>query len=424
MRSVSRRSVLAGAAAVAGGGLLLPRRARASVSAADRKFVFVFANGGWDVTRVFADVLANADVATEATASVASAGGVRWVDHPDRPSVRTFFENWHDRSLVLNGYLVPAISHELCTSLTLTGATAGVGPDWPAILGAAARDRYTIPHLVAGGPAFSGAYGTLVARTGTNGQLQGLLDGTIRELSDVTPTAPLSGSLGPIDTALRSRLDRRLAGAWTGADRDQVEAFREALEKADALKALSGTLDFSSGATLEDQAQLAVEALRVGLARTVSAVFPGSMEDGTWDSHSENDSLQSSLFESLFAGLNILVAGLAATPGEHGGTLLDETLVVVLSEMARSPQLNSLEGKDHWPYTSALLVGSGVTGDRVVGGWDPSFYGSLVDPLSADVTEAGEVLDVNHLGATLLALGDVDPGEYLDGAEPIHGILA
>lgn len=422
MPPISRRALVSGSAAL-GGGLLLPRRARATVSAVDRKFVFVFANGGWDVTRVYADLLDNADVATEGAAAISTAGGIRFVDHPDRPSVRTFFQNWHARSLILNGYLVPAISHELCTSLSLTGGSSGAGPDWPAILGSVAEARYTIPHLVAGGPAFSGDLGALVARTGTNGQLQGLLDGNIRELSDVTPTEPLSGSRAAIDAWLRGRLDRRRASAWAGKDRELADAFGIALDKADALKAMVGSVDFSSGATLEDQAQLAVEALGQGIARCVSAVFPGILEEGTWDSHSENDSLQSSFFESLFTGLNILVAGLAATPGTAGETLLDETVVVVLSEMGRSPQLNALEGKDHWPYTSALLVGSGITGDRVVGGWDPSFYGSLMDPLTGELDAAGEVLDVQHLGATLLALGDVDPGEHLDGGEPILGIM-
>ena len=32
-------------------------------------------------------------------------------------------------------------------------------------------------------------------------------------------------------------------------------------------------------------------------------------------------------------------------------------MVVVVSEMSRTPVMNSDNGKDHWSYTSALLFG-------------------------------------------------------------------
>ena len=47
-----------------------PRR----VPANDRKFVFVFAPGGWDTTRVFADGLDNPNVDMEALANRQSVG--------------------------------------------------------------------------------------------------------------------------------------------------------------------------------------------------------------------------------------------------------------------------------------------------------------------------------------------------------------
>jgi hypothetical protein len=67
---------------------------------------------------------------------------------------------------------------------------------------------------------------------------------------------------------------------------------------------------------------------------------------------------------------------LADAPGETGGSLLDETLVLSLSEMGRAPVINGSGGKDHWPYTSALLVGGGLSGGRVLGGTDESQVGT------------------------------------------------
>ena len=45
---------------------------------------------------------------------------------------------------------------------------------------------------------------------------------------------------------------------------------------------------------------------------------------------------------------------LDASPGVYAPTLAEETVVVVLSEMGRTPGINGTDGKDHWPWTSAM----------------------------------------------------------------------
>ena len=98
--------------------------------------------------------------------------------------------------------------------------------------------------------------------------------------------------------------------------------------------------------------------------------------------------------------------------------------MVVLSEMGRTPQLNAFtDGKDHWPYTSAMLIGAGVEGDRVVGGFDSNYYGLTIDAASAETSESGQILSAETLGATLLALADIDPSEYISGVDVLQGIL-
>ena len=111
------------------------------------------------------------------------------------------------------------------------------------------------------------------------------------------------------------------------------------------------------------------------------------------------------------------------TPGEREERLADETVVVVLSEMGRTPQLNALDGKDHWPFTSAMLIGPGLTGSRVVGGFDALYYGRSVDPSSGEIAASGPLLSAETLGATLLTLADIDPALHVAGVEPLWGIL-
>jgi hypothetical protein len=51
--------------------------------------------------------------------------------------------------------------------------------------------------------------------------------------------------------------------------------------------------------------------------------------------------------------------------------LLDETLVVVMSEMGRTPRVNGNAGRDHWTYCySVVFAGAGVRGGTVYGASD------------------------------------------------------
>lgn len=422
---MNRRDLLkgfAGGAALLGAGLpVLP--AMAAVSGADLKFIFVYNNGGWDPTRVFTDTFSNPNVDMEPIAERASRGGLQWVSHPERPSVDTFFEAHHARTLVLNGMLVRSISHQICTMISLTGSTAGFAPDWPAIIAANASDRYTLPHLVLGGPSFPGELGVAVARSGLNGQLEGLLSGDILGQSD-TPVGMLSQpNQSAIDRYLLRRAAGRVAAAGGTVDAAFASTYRDALAKAIDLKDYRYIMDFSGGADLPAQSQVAVDALRTGLARCVTLGFPNAGGLG-WDSHANNDDTQSQLFEGLFVGLGQLMSYLQNTPGRAAATLADETVVVVLSEMGRTPQLNPTLGKDHWPYTSAMLVGPNLTTDRIVGSLNSGYYGEDIDLQTGDTVTSGRNLSAEALGATLLQLADIDPKEYIQDADPIEGILS
>jgi len=104
--------------------------------------------------------------------------------------------------------------------------------------------------------------------------------------------------------------------------------------------------------------------------------------------------------------------------------LADETVVVVISEMGRTPNLNEEDGKDHWPFTSALIVGPGIDGGRTAGGFDENFYGKLIDPDTGEVSQDGIDLSAGSFGATLLALAGIDYEEYLPGYQAITGLLS
>lgn len=90
--------------------------------------------------------------------------------------------------------------------------------------------------------------------------------------------------------------------------------------------------------------------------------FPG---DNSWDTHADNFGWLRGALPSLDLTYSALLEDL-----ESKG-LLDETLVVMMSDMGRTPQVNGNSGRDHWSYAySVLFAGAGIRGGTVHGASD------------------------------------------------------
>jgi hypothetical protein len=417
MPALSRRALFA----LGSAGLLLPRRLLAGTLATERKFLFVFCPGGWDVTGVYAPVF-NDTTDHLAGDEAATAGGFTFSDSPSRPSVRAFFESWGPRACLINGYQVPSVAHDVCTRWTMTGTANDGSDDWTSIIAGKSAEVRVMPNVHVSGPIYPHAYVNASVRVGLASQLATLVDGSALLRSD-TVVPPLSPSRDALEEAfVRARLDRWAAAAPAGMPARVAAAEQLAMDRAAALVEVADDLRVD-GADLYGSASVIVRALAGGLARTGIVAY-GSGGNGAWDTHSGND-YQTVLFETLFGALDQVLADLAAAPGEKEPTLLDETTVVVLSEMGRTPQLNAAGGKDHWTWTSALLVGGGVAGGRTIGAWTDKLTGSPVDLATGEASAAGVTLLPGHIGATLLALADVDPAEFIDPSlgEAIEAVL-
>jgi hypothetical protein len=186
------------------------------------------------------------------------------------------------------------------------------------------------------------------------------------------------------------------------------------------LDALAGDVDLSVDPSREfvSQASPILDCLELGISRC-GVIRHMGVNDTGWDTHYANDMHQSGHHGLLFADLLMMMAELDARSGPAaGGRLSDETTVVVLSEMGRAPWYNLHDGKDHWTWTSAMLIGGGIQGNRVLGGIDGAGVGLPVDPRTGEPTSSGDLLTAAHLGGALLALGDVDPERYLPDLGP------
>jgi hypothetical protein len=407
--ALSRRQLL-GLGGIAAGGLLVPTRGVAT-SASQRRFVFVFCPGGWDPAMVFAPVFSSA-IERGGDDTRAETGALAYTDAPTRPSVRNFFRIFGDRTCLVNGWRVPSVAHDVCTRLTMTGSFNGDQDDWISIVAAGAGPDVPLPNLHVDGPLYPHAYPTASVRTGSDGQLAALLDGEALRRSDVLVQGPSAAAQAASDAVLRARTAR--FGGAGGQSASIAAASALALDRLDVIRPYADVFAPEGTSPLLAGVNTVVDALGLGLARTATLAY-GTGGNGAWDTHALNDS-QDVLFETLFSALLTLCDGLASTSAPTGGALLDETTVVVLSEMGRTPARNSAGGKDHWPYTSAMFVGAGVR-PGVVGSYDDRLAGAAVDLEDGTARDDGTVLGPGNIGATILALADVDPGPWVEGGE-------
>ena len=99
-----------------------------------------------------------------------------------------------------------------------------------------------------------------------------------------------------------------------------------------------------------------------------------------WDTHWEH---YPRMRNELMPGFDRGYAGLIADLDERG--LLDETLVVVLSEHGRTPKITTEKGggRDHWSQAySALFAGGGIARGKVIGKTDKIGGTVLDNPIS------------------------------------------
>jgi hypothetical protein len=113
----------------------------------------------------------------------------------------------------------------------------------------------------------------------------------------------------------------------------------------------------------------------------------------TWDSHLFNFDKHA----ELNATLDPAFAGLLTDLEERD--LLKSTLVIWAGEFGRTPKIQALEGRDHWPHGfSVALAGGGIQGGQVIGATDPAGSPKPADPVS-----------IPDLFATLLTLLGINP---------------
>jgi hypothetical protein len=206
----------------------------------------------------------------------------------------------------------------------------------------------------------------------------------------------LPESLSDLDHKERGELRDLLSRQFTrGRERDATLAsHNDAYSRVRGLMASDRLFDISKepqktrdlyGPTLFGQQALVSR-------RLVEAGVPFvRLNRGWWDSHGENFDIHQELVPELDHVLAVLLDDL-----EQRGPL-EHTLVITFSEMGRTPDINNLRGRDHFPRMSATLSGCGIKRGLVYGKTDadgkdiadkrvkvPEFFATIFQALGID----------------------------------------
>jgi len=119
---------------------------------------------------------------------------------------------------------------------------------------------------------------------------------------------------------------------------------------------------------LSQQVEIALASFKAGVC--VSA----NLTISQFDSHANNDPDQMKLIPEFLAGVAYLMK-------RAGELKIREQLVVILqSEMGRTPNYNTGNGKDHWSIGSIQFLGRGIKGNRSLGATDDGQFAVPFDP--------------------------------------------
>jgi uncharacterized protein (DUF1501 family) len=124
-----------------------------------------------------------------------------------------------------------------------------------------------------------------------------------------------------------------------------------------------------------------------------------------WDTHGDNFNGHYNMVPKVDQAFAAMIEDLAAR------SMLDNVLVIMMSEFGRTPRINGHVGRDHWPEAwSLVMAGTGIKRGLVVG--RTNALGTFVE---------GDEHDIGHLFHTWFSALGINPARtrYNNGGQPL-----
>ena len=191
---------------------------------------------------------------------------------------------------------------------------------------------------------------------------------------DLSSVTSVMRPVDPTTLADRRRLLEQVNRAARGADAGSLDSFtrrafdllssRATRDAFDVVREPRPIRDFYGPTAFAQNCLLARRLVEAG----VPMITLYSVGNRDWDTHGNNfRNLKDTLLPPMDRGVSALIEDL-----DNRG-LLDETLVVWMGDMGRTPRVNRDAGRDHWSFCySIMMAGGGVRGGQAFGSSDRS----------------------------------------------------
>ena len=325
-------------------------------------YIVLNASGGWDTTYLMDPKGADGINRLYTAGDIQTAGAHRFAPNAKHIeqglSNEAFFTKYGAELRVLNGLDLSVNNHTPCERYMATGKLDSLAyPTFAALVAACHGSEAPLAFLTFGNYS---ATGNLVpmSRVPYLQSLKLLAKADSVEGIDQHPYHDPFVS-DRIERTLQQQFEARVSDARL----PRVERSQNMLYAAQVnSKALQRVVPFipesPAKERISQQADIALAAFKAGVC--ISA----NLSIGQFDSHNNNDVDQMKLIPELLAGIDYTLQKAEELQ------IRDQLVVIMQSEMGRTPTYNNGNGKDHWSIGSIMFLGPGIAGNRVLGATD------------------------------------------------------
>jgi hypothetical protein len=392
------------------GGAVTARAASKEPDPYEGPYYAVFnASGGWDTTYLMDPkgveginrLYKQGDILTEG--NIHFAPNSAHMDSGKGMSNEDFFTKYASELLVLNGLDYSVNNHAPCSRYMATGKLDSLAyPTFAALAAACNGPQCPLAFLTFGNYSATGNVVPMarVPYLPTLGRIANA------DCVEGNPRSPYHEDFvnDRIEAALKDQVDSRVAEARLPRIERAQSMLYAAQLNAKALQRVTPYIPKDSPkGRLSQQAEIALASFKAGVC--VSA----NLSIGQFDSHANNDRDQMNLIPELLAGIDYMLRRAEELK------IRDKLVIVMQSEMGRTPDYNKGEGKDHWSIGSIMFLGPGIKGNRVIGKTDNGQFLVPIDPETLGLEEGkdkGLRVRPEHIHLALREFAGIEKHEF------------
>ena len=406
---------LAAAGLVAGNPLVMSKSHGALDPYRGNFYVTVNADGGWDVTS-FCDPKSSTAINNWGrTQSIQTLSGSPITYAPFAHN-SSFFQNHHEKMLVINGIDCQTNAHEAGIRHTWSGKLAHGFPTFSALAAATLGPNLPLAYISNGGykeTAGITQYTLMQDPTSLNKLVfpNRFVDYDPEGDWDAPKQYHRSGAMSLIqqakmDRLLRLRAKSELSPKQVASLGDLFNARIGAEQLEPLAQTMPDTLVSNTDADgqwnpLMRQAQIALASYEAGLTVAADLTLWG------FDTHADHDAQHTTALQMLERGIDYLWE-----EAERRG-IDDKLVVLVSSDFGRTPLYNDGDGKDHWPITSSIIMSKNKSWtNRVVGVTTDDHEAQPINISTLALDDDGIILEPKHIQQAMRELAGVEGHEF------------